>query len=40
MKLLRNEGDLDALAGRTLALGLADGVDVALRGMSTLIEAK
>jgi hypothetical protein len=40
MKLLRNEGNLGALAGRTLALGLADGVDVALRAMSTLIEAK
>jgi spore coat polysaccharide biosynthesis predicted glycosyltransferase SpsG len=40
MELLRNEGNLGALAARTLALGLADGVDVALRAMSTLIEAK
>ncbi|MEA3132664.1 MAG: hypothetical protein QOG17_510 [Gammaproteobacteria bacterium] len=40
MELLRNEGNLGALAARTLALGLADGVDVALRAMCTLIEAK
>jgi UDP:flavonoid glycosyltransferase YjiC (YdhE family) len=38
--LLQNEADLNALAGRAIALGLADGVEVALRALSTLIEPK
>jgi hypothetical protein len=38
--LLHNEAKLNALAGRTIALGLADGVDVALRALTTLIESK
>jgi hypothetical protein len=40
IELLHNEGGLSALAGRTIALGLADGVDVALRAMATLIESE
>jgi hypothetical protein len=38
--LLHDEATLNALAGRTIALGLADGVDVALRAMTTWIESK
>ena len=38
--LLRNEPALDALAARTIALGLADGVDVALRAMDALLAEK
>lgn len=38
--LLKNDADLSALAGRAIALGLADGVDVALRAMTMLIESK
>ncbi|MDB6083157.1 MAG: hypothetical protein JWN43_1038, partial [Gammaproteobacteria bacterium] len=38
--LLQNEADLNALAGRAIALGLTDGVEVALRALSTLIEPK
>ncbi len=40
MDLLNDEAKLNALAGRTIALGLADGVDVALRAMMTLIESR
>jgi spore coat polysaccharide biosynthesis predicted glycosyltransferase SpsG len=40
IELLHNEAGLSALAGRTIALGLADGVDVALRAMATLIESE
>jgi hypothetical protein len=35
--LWRDGGRLDALAGRAVALGLADGVDVALRAMTALL---
>jgi len=35
--LWRDGARLDALAGRAVALGLADGVDVALRAMTTLL---
>jgi hypothetical protein len=38
--LLRNEAALSALAGRAIAIGLADGVDVALHAMTMLIESK
>jgi hypothetical protein len=34
--LLGNARDLDALAGRAIALGLRDGVDIALRALSAL----
>lgn len=34
--LLGNAGDLEALAGRSVALGLRDGVDIALRALSAL----
>jgi hypothetical protein len=40
MDLLHNEAKLNALAGSAIALGLADGVDVALRALTTLIESK
>jgi UDP:flavonoid glycosyltransferase YjiC (YdhE family) len=40
MDLLHDEAKLNALAGRTIALGLADGVDVALRAIATLIESR
>jgi hypothetical protein len=40
MDLLHNEAKLNALTGSTIALGLADGVDVALRALTTLIESK
>ncbi|MDP9015024.1 MAG: hypothetical protein M3O41_20645 [Pseudomonadota bacterium] len=40
MDLLRDDAALDTLAGRAIALGLADGVDVALRAMTTLLEPK
>ena len=35
--LLRNEAQLDALSGRAIALGLADGVEVALRAITALL---
>jgi hypothetical protein len=35
--LWRDGARLDALAGRAVALGLADGVDVALRAMTALL---
>lgn len=35
--LLQNESRLDALVGRTIALGLTDGVDVALRALNALM---
>ncbi len=38
--LLQNEQALSALAGRAIGLGLADGVDVALRAMTRLLESK
>lgn len=38
--LLRDRTALQALEDRTIALGLADGVDVALRAMSTLVAAE
>jgi glycosyltransferase involved in cell wall biosynthesis len=38
--LLQNEPRLDALAARSIALGLADGVEVALRALDALIAAK
>jgi hypothetical protein len=40
MDLVHDEAKLSALAGRTIALGLADGVDVALRAVTTLIESR
>jgi hypothetical protein len=39
-RLLDDEPQLDALAARAAALGLADGVDVALRAMAALLAAK
>ncbi|MDP8985034.1 MAG: hypothetical protein M3N97_08310 [Pseudomonadota bacterium] len=38
--LLQDAAALEALAGRAIALGLADGIEVALRAMTTLIEPK
>ena len=38
-RLLGDEAELNALAGRTIALGLADGVAVALRAMHGMIAA-
>jgi hypothetical protein len=35
--LWRDGARLDALVGRTVALGLADGVDVAVRAMTALL---
>jgi spore coat polysaccharide biosynthesis predicted glycosyltransferase SpsG len=40
IELLHDEARASALAGRSIALGLADGVDVALRALSALIESK
>jgi hypothetical protein len=40
LDLLQNEQALNALAGRAIGLGLADGVDVALRAMTRLLESK
>ncbi len=37
LDLWRNEPRLDALAGRAIALGLTDGVEVALRALDTLV---
>ncbi len=37
-QLLRDEARLSALAGRTIALGLADGIEVALRALAMLLE--
>jgi len=37
MILLRDEGRLDALSGRAIALGLADGVEVAVRALTSLL---
>jgi hypothetical protein len=39
LELWRNEPRLDALAGRAIALGLTDGVEVALRALDTLVAA-
>jgi hypothetical protein len=38
--LLQNEQALNALTDHALGLGLADGVDVALRAMTRLLESK
>jgi hypothetical protein len=37
--LLRSEAQLDGLAGRAIALGLTDGVAVALRAINALLTA-
>jgi glycosyltransferase involved in cell wall biosynthesis len=38
--LLSDESRLDALSGRAIALGLADGVDVAVRALSSLLPTR